>query len=352
LITVQLVEDENSAQWQEFIFNHPDASAYHDYAWGQAIYLAYGHKPIYFLAFQHTCVVAALPIIVIKRPFLKPSFYALPFCDVGGCLAVSDEASVDLLNYVAKHLNSTNKNPIELRESGGYLHERIDDTHTITGQKVRMLLSMPGSSEALFNSFKSKLRSQIRKAEKNGLTFELGNSSKLIDDFYQVFAHNMRALGSPVHSKLLFEKLRESYGEKLLVSIVSKDGIAIAGGIVLLGRKTASIPWASTLAEFNKLSPNMMLYWSLLKKVADSGYQTFDFGRSTFGEGTFKFKQQWGAKPVALNWSTHPTTTNHRENEVNKKTGKIRALVEMIWRKLPLFLTITIGPKIRKFISL
>ena len=31
-------------------------------------------------------------------------------------------------------------------------------------------------------------------------------------------------------------------------------------------------------------------------------YAFFDFGRSSEGEGTYKFKKQWGAKPTPLVW--------------------------------------------------
>ena len=66
-----------------------------------------------------------------------------------------------------------------------------------------MLLKLPATSTELMGSFKSKLRSQIRRPLKAGFTVEVGKS-ELIDDFYAVFLSNMRDLGSPVHSKKLF----------------------------------------------------------------------------------------------------------------------------------------------------
>ncbi|MEZ5583585.1 MAG: GNAT family N-acetyltransferase [Candidatus Competibacteraceae bacterium] len=62
------------------------------------------------------------------------------------------------------------------------------------------------------------------------------------------------------------------------------------------------IPWASSLRKYNSLSPNMLLYWSVLEFACKKGYRIFDFGRSTPGEGTYRFKEQWGAKPVQLYW--------------------------------------------------
>ena len=38
-------------------------------------------------------------------------------------------------------------------------------------------------------------------------------------------------------------------------------------------------------------------------------FSYFDFGRSSPNKGTFKFKEQWGAEPHALNWMLYPRAT-------------------------------------------
>jgi lipid II:glycine glycyltransferase (peptidoglycan interpeptide bridge formation enzyme) len=163
----------------------------------------------------------------------------------------------------------------------------------------------------------------------------------------------MRALGSPVHSKQWFTSLLENYQESMIISVVYKEYLPIGAGIVLLSGDKAAIPWASTKAEYNRLSPNMMLYWSLLKHLSDNNINHFDFGRSSYGEGTYKFKQQWGAKPKALIWQTLVMPSGELETDASATSNsKLRTLVENTWRKLPLNLTVFLGPKIRKHISL
>ncbi len=221
--------------------------------------------------------------------------------------------------------------------------------------KVRLLLDLPATSEELMTSFKSKLRSQIRKAEKNGLTVELGNSQQLLDNFFEVFSCNMKDLGSPTHSKKWFAEIIKNYGNKTIIGIIQHQDTAVGAGIVLQIGNKASIPWASTKREYNRFSPNMLLYWSLLKHSTDNGLKTFDFGRSSYGEGTYKFKEQWGARPVPLAWKTiqendHRTSKEQASNSISKL--KFRSLVETIWRQLPLAATTLLGPKLRKYISL
>ena len=76
--------------------------------------------------------------------------------------------------------------------------------------KVRMVMELPESSDELMNSFKSKLRSQIRKPIKEGVETRIGQT-ELLDDFYHVFAINMKDLGSPVHSKRLFHNILKEF---------------------------------------------------------------------------------------------------------------------------------------------
>jgi len=151
----------------------------------------------------------------------------------------------------------------------------VCDLHvSIQAEKVRMLLKLPASSEELWKSFKSKLRSQIKKAEKNGLSFRWGTRAD-ITDFYMVFSRNMHTLGSPVHSKKWIEAVYNGYGTNARIGLVYKDTLPVGCGMILSTEHGVSIPWASTLREFNRLSPNMMLYWNFLKFASDQGKNKF-----------------------------------------------------------------------------
>jgi FemAB-related protein (PEP-CTERM system-associated) len=283
----------------------------------------------------------------MQKPFSKVSYCALPFCDLGYALANDANILQALHSKALTLLQYEGGNNFDYRDSNNEL-----PSHELAGKKVRMVLPLPGSAEALLAGFKSKLRSQIRKAEKNGLSCEIANSQKNIDDFYQIFAINMRKLGSPVHSKKWFEALFTHYAENIILSVVYKEQIPVGAGIVLLNGNKAAIPWASTVAQYNKLAPNMMLYWSLLEHVSNHGCTEFDFGRSTYDEGTFKFKRQWGAEPIPLAWSNLVAEKTAIAENTPDKPSQIRSLVEKTWAKLPLGVTTTLGPKIRKHISL
>jgi FemAB-related protein (PEP-CTERM system-associated) len=344
--------------WDTYVEQHVEHSPYHLFGWQKAVKEAYHHQGHYLIAEQYTNrikeIVGVFPLILFRKPLGKPTFCALPFCDIGGILANDTNIRALLITESKKIAFEHQAKYIEIRTRTHNSNQSFEaPTNKDSTEKVSMLLSLPENSELLFSSFKSKLRSQIRKAEKNGLSSKIGSDKIMLDDFYRVFAHNMRALGSPVHAKEWFLSLFDHYKDKMLISIVYKDEQPVGAGIVLIAGKKAAIPWASTKAEYNRLSPNMMLYWSLLEHISNRGVEEFDFGRSSFGEGTYKFKKQWGAEPVHLDWfqiSNDQNITATSEGSNNK--NQLREVVERIWRKLPLTITTFIGPKIRKYISL
>jgi len=351
---ITLIQRENFSAWDEYVKQHDNASAYHRIAWMKAVEGGYQHKCFYWLAKElDGPVVGILPTVLIAPPFSKGSLCALPFCDVGGILADNDEVHTLLLNQAIKFCKEQNITIFDNRSSmeSEILLDAKFDVKDLPATKVRMLMALPESSEALFSGFKSKLRSQIRKSEKNGLTAQTGTSADFVNEFYQVFTRNMRDLGSPVHSKKWFESIISSYGEDAIIATVYSENQVVGAGIVLFNGSKACIPWASTNSDFNRLAPNMLLYWTLLKYVNDRGCKEFDFGRSTTGEGTFKFKSQWGAKPELLNWQKYDSS-GQLIVESLEKVSNLRAFVEKTWQKLPISLSEYLGPKIRKYISL
>jgi len=348
-VKIRQAANTDEASWNEYIQTHNASSPYHLFAWKRAVESAYGHKAYYLIAEESNRITGVLPLIHLKMPLLSGVLVALPYCDVGDVLAEDRETGEKLIMEAVSLAQILKTKYIELRGQS-QLSPFQDLNLPLTTQlhKVRMLLDLPRSAQELWDGFKSKLRSQIRKAEKNGLQFQWANLDD-VDIFYDVFSRNMRDLGSPVHSRKWFYYVFKYFGENARTGMVYKDNVLIGAGVILNTTKSICIPWASTLRAYNRFSPNMMLYWNFLKHAADNGYARFDFGRSTPDESTYKFKAQWGAEPEPLYW--HYLTSNH---EMNFDAGPsiTKEKIAQIWRKIPAPLANCLGPAIRKYISL
>ena len=347
---IRLANQNDEHAWDAYVDSNSAVSAYCKMAWKKAVEKAYGHKGYYLLAKDNNAVKGILPLVHFRIPLAKSSLVSLPFCDVGDVFANNPEIKESLVKEAISLGKKIKADTLEIRSCHESLFNAKDfDLHVdVQTDKVRMLLELPGSADELLKSFKSKLRSQIRKSEKNGLIFSWGTKENL-NSFYQVFSRNMHALGSPVHSKKWFKEIVDSYDERSRMGIVFYKDQPVGCGIILFTEDTVSIPWASTLREYNSKSPNMMLYWNFLKFAADNNKKTFDFGRSTPNEGTYKFKKQWGAAPHNLYWYKISINKSRKATEL---TGNRREFVADLWQKMPLWAANFIGPKLRRYISL
>ena len=291
-----------------------------------------------------------LPLIHLKLPFLGGGrFVSLPYCDAGGVLAEDQAVSYALVASAEALARKEHGKGLELRQSAPPCGDPLR-RHGQTAGKVRMVLELPGDAGRLLAGLKAKLRSQVNKPQRDGLTVRLGGPD-LVDAFYPIFAENMRDLGSPVHSKAWIRAVVVHFGERARVGVVSTpEGLPVAAGVILLHPGTVSIPWASSLRRFNPLNPNVLLYWRFLAFAADGGFPRFDFGRSTPGEGTFRFKEQWGAEPFPLYWEDRLQSKGKKASGFLEGAGRKSA--EAIWSHLPLPATNAIGPVLRRHISL
>ncbi len=339
-----------SETWDAYVSRHPRASVYHLHAFRSVVEKTYGHKCYYFSAHDGMQLVGVLPFFHINSLFLGNALVSLPFCDYGGILADTEEVSCALFNKAAEFIHNKGCAYGELRQT-----YRIPVPESVLRQfstaayteKVRMTLYLPASEEALFSSFPAKLRSQIRKPQKEGCTVRIGGR-ELLDDFYSVFAYNMRDLGSPVHSKKMILTMLDSFGVNARIFVVYHTTIPVACSFAIGFKDTLVNPWASFNRTYGKIAPNMLLYWEMLRYAITGGYRCFDFGRSTVDEGTYKFKTQWGAQPQQLYWYRINMTNDSADDASD---GKKKLFVK-IWRLLPLPVTKVVGPVIRKHLHL
>jgi serine/alanine adding enzyme len=349
-MTEIFLNDNRGDLWDSYISIHPQASVYHRYSFKSVVESTYGQRAYYFSAKEGIRIIGVLPLFHIKSIFLGNSLVSLPFCDYGGILADNTGISTALFQKAFELSQKLKCQYIELRQTSE-LSIFTDDMSMhacINKEKARMKLHLPESAEDLFANFPAKLRSQIRKPQKEGCIARIGGK-ELIEDFYTVFAHNMRDLGSPVHSKKLMLNMLNFYGDECRIFVVYYSGEPVACSLVAGFRDTLDNPWASFKRTSRKIAPNMLLYWEMLKYAIASGYRFFDFGRSTFDEGTYRFKSQWGARPEQLFW--YRAGSDIRSKTYDYKSENQETFVRF-WRALPLPLTKMIGPILRKHLHI
>jgi serine/alanine adding enzyme len=339
-VKVALAQADIGSEWDSYVDGQPRASLYHYWFWRELIREVFGHETQYWHARDHSGrIVGILPIVEMRSVLFGSFGISMPFFNYGGAIGDRDEIESQLMASSAEHAPQRGLRHVEYRDS----RDRGSPAWQVRTDKVVMELVLPDTPDSLWQKLGSKLRAQVKRPMKENVRVVEGRD-ELVRDFYAVFARNMRDLGTPVYPQRFFTQIVKRIGERATILVAYHLEQPVAAGVLLRHRTRMEIPWASSLREFNQLGPNMLLYWSALKLAIEKGCRTFDFGRSTVGAGTFRFKQQWGARPVQLHWH-YWMKDGGSVPKLNPDNPKFRLAIET-WRRLPLAIANRIGPLI------
>jgi FemAB-related protein (PEP-CTERM system-associated) len=329
------------ADWDDYVLAHPDAHAFHSAAAVRIGAEAFGLRT-HFVTLRGTDgrLCGALPLVEQTIIPWTRTLVSLPFCTYGGPLADDDSALTTLVDATEQVARERRARRIVLR------HARpmpvIDHPESL--EKVSMVLELPDDSAELGRRLGSKLRSQIKRAERVNPEVRLGHT-ELLDEFYPVFCNVMRDLGTPVYPRRFFEAVLQALGERAGVVVIRVAGEPVSGAITVQWRDMMEVPWAGTLHRMNPAAANMRLYWELLRLAVARGCRRFDFGRSSRDAGTYRFKAQWGAQPMQLHWHSWEPGGARQPVPATEVRSRLDAVVNL-WSKLPLPVANRLGPRI------
>ena len=298
--------ESHASSFRCFVETHEAASIYHLPAWSELIRKVFGHRIYYIYAEavhkddkedkEDKEIIGVLPLVRLTSRLFGDYLVSMPFFNYGGAVGVNEQIEQKLMLKA-----------VDLGESLGISHIEFRGDRAKPGDwkvrtdKVNMLLDLPTDDDVLWKALGAKRRSQINRPLREGVEVQIGKL-ELLSGFYEVFARNMRDLGTPVYSKDFFAEILKEFPDFCNIVLVRLKGKPAAAAFLIGYRGLLEIPWASTVSDYNRFGINMFMYWEVLKFAIANRYKTFDFGRSTIDSGTFRFKKQWGAEPKQLYW--------------------------------------------------
>ena len=330
----------DAVDWDEFVRSRHDASGYHLWAWREVFERGLGHPCHYLVAREHGRVAGVLPLVEMRSWIFGRALSSLPYVNYGGVLAAGGAAASALVAEAARIASARSLSYVVLRH-----RQRMFPALPARDHKVTMVLPLPRDEHTLWNGLDRKVRNQIRKAEKSGVV-TLAGGAELLDEFYDVFARNMRDLGTPVYGRALFASILDNFPADARVHLARLGTQTIAGAFSYGFRATVEVPSASSLREHRALCPNHLLYWSIMRSAIAEHRHTFDFGRSTPGDGTFHFKEQWGAAAEQL-WWEYRLSPGASVPSDDRHSRKFQTTIEM-WKRLPVAAATALGPRLAR----
>ena len=313
---------------------------YHFSTWRKLFKSTFNHDDLSTIALDESKSICGLfPLTHFNSAMFGNFAVSIPYFNYGGPIADNENIENLLIEEAISKAPENNIEHIEIRE----LRKR--DNFNARTDKVSMIRKLPDSTNAFSEEIGTKLRAQIKRSNDYRPQFKVGGL-ELLNDFYRVFSINMRDLGTPVYSKRFFLDVMHAWPNNSHFIVVYLDKKPVACAFVLGYKDILEIPWASALKTTNKIGINMFMYWNILNFAIDNNYTYFDFGRSSRDSGTFKFKQQWGAKPIQNYWN-YWLPEGKELPQINPNNPKYKLLISC-WKKLPVMASNLIGPHIVK----
>jgi FemAB-related protein (PEP-CTERM system-associated) len=325
--------------WDASAAQHGYAGFFHRAAWGEILKRSLGHEPYFLSARRAGEITGILPLVFVRSLLFGRFLVGMSYVNTGGVLSDDAESAAALIDRALDLADELQAQHLELRHEREIPHPRLTETMT---EKVHMRLALPKTSDELMAGFKSKLRSQVKKALTNGQVPAWGGT-ELLDGFYAVFSRNMRDLGTPVFPRALFAEILREFPDDAELCVLRDGSCTVAAALLIHGPGVTQVPSASALREFNATNANMRMYWHLLERATERGQQTFDFGRSTRDSGPYRFKEQWGAEPLPAVWQYSRRMAG--SSPVRRENSKYERMIRA-WQRLPLGVANWLGPRI------
>jgi FemAB-related protein (PEP-CTERM system-associated) len=332
--------DQSASVWDAFVRGQPGWSHMHLFGWQRVMERVFHHECSYLGAWDdENSLIGILPLVHVRSLVFGRFLVSMPFLNYGGPLG--HERSIGpLVEESVALAQRSGASLLELR-SRTSLAIDLPASH----RKITVTLALPSTSAVLWKQLDAKVRSQVRRPQKDGVELRFGPDQA--EPFFRVFARHMRDLGTPTQPRRLFEAIAETFGDDAWFACSYYRGQAIAGGCALRSGHELEITWASALVEHKALSANMLLYWGMMERAIDAGIATFNFGRCTPGGGTHRFKRQWGGIDEPLSWYTWSRgalAATPSPNDSAYSWGP------RLWKRLPVSVATALGPSIVRYI--
>jgi hypothetical protein len=157
----------------------------------------------------------------------------------------------------------------------------------------------------------------------------------------------MRDLGTPTQPLALFRGIAEQFPNDCWFACAYLAGNPVAGACGFRFADEFEMTWASSLRDYSRQAPNMLLYWACMERAMAEGVKRFNFGRCTPGAGTHRFKMQWGGHEEPLWWYGLGATAGATTPSPHEGAFRFGPL---IWRRLPTSIATAVGPAIVRYI--
>lgn len=283
-------------RWDRFVKKHPYSSVFHTTAWLDAIYRTYGYRPVaYTDAPPGLELTVGVPFCLVDSWLTGCRLVSVPFSDHCEPLVYGDEDLAELCSRLIRIDGPKRAGYLEIRPVQA-LQNRGEQWESTSRYYLHTIDLTPDLSILFRNCHKDSTQRKIRRAEREGLSYETGRTPALLSTFYRLLILTRRRHQIPPQPLVWFRNLIACFGDALTIRVASKDGQPVAAILTLRHKDTLVYKYGCSDERFNHLGGTHLLFWRTIEEAKAENLLKFDLGRSDIdGEGLITFKNRWGA---------------------------------------------------------
>jgi len=299
------------SRWDELVARHPNASVFHHRAWLETLNRTYGYEP-YVLTSSPFDQPLQNGIVMcrVSSWITGARLVSLPFSDHCEPLLQEGDEAEEFIHWMQDVCDLQKWRYLELRPLSPSFREG-SGLHPNRSYWFHELCLDANLNQIYQRLHKNSFQRKIQRAEREGLTYEVGRSGQLMDALYRLLTITRRRQRVLPQPRAWFKNLLECMGDKLQIRVARKNAVAIAALLTLHHGSSVVYKYGCSDEKFHNLGGMPFLFWKLVEESKASGAEKIDLGRTDMAnEGLIAFKDRLGAGKRLLTYYRYAKTSN------------------------------------------
>ncbi len=318
-------------RWDALVARHPASSIFHTRGWLEALRRTYGYRPVVYATVRGTQLEEAVVFCNVESGLTGRRLVSLPFSD--HCQPLADGAALDaILMHVRERQRKFGLRYVELRPLHCYPQDSVYGGFGVSERVSFQTIDLRPELPALFKRMHdSCIRRKIKRAEREGLVYEVGRSEELLQKFRQLLFLTRRRHKLPPQPAAWFRNIASLLGESMRVHLLSKDGVPAASILTLHFGQQVTYKYGCSDARFNNLGGTPLLFWKVIQQAKQEGATLLDLGRSDYSDpGLIAFKEHLGGQTTELCYYRTPAAAERAAD-----AGRVKGWAGEIVARMP-----------------
>lgn len=305
---MQIITDPDKIDFtklESFVYNHSDANFFQSTIAYSFFELIDNYEPVIVVVVDNQKILGSLIGVKIKEGRGFKGYLSKRLIIYGGPLVIDND--VKITHLLLQHFkNIAPQISIYSQFRNFFDMSQFDQIFRKTAweyeEHLNILIDLTKSEEVLWGEVNSKRRNEIRKAQKQGTTFDTLKNEFHLEKTYSILSEVYNRAKLPLPKFDFFQKAYEILTPNhFKVFIAFNDGQIIGTMFTLCYKDTIYDWYAGSYQEFYKKYPNDLIPWKVFLWGKDNGYKKFDFGgagKPNIPYGVRDYKKKFGGELV------------------------------------------------------